>query len=74
MDYEEFLKNKYNKVTLTKEELSEELNLSVRFITDKVRECSADIPRFILSGRTPLFPINEVAKFLKSRLIQVALS
>ena len=72
MDYEKFLVEKYNKVSLTKEELSAELNLSVRYISDKVRECSMEIPRFILSGRTPLFPIKEVAKFLETKLIKVA--
>ena len=70
MNYEKFLMDKYNKVSLTKKELSQELGVSIRFITDKVRDCSAEIPSFILSGRTPLFPIKEVAKFLNSRLIR----
>jgi len=70
MNYEEFLIEKYNKVALTKQELSQELGISTRFISDRVRECSAEVPGFIKSGRTTLFPIKEVAFFLENRLIR----
>ena len=73
IDYEEFLKEKYNKTTLTAEELSQELSgISVRMIKERARKCSSEIPPFIKIGGKLAFPIKEVAKFLEKALIKVA--
>jgi len=73
VDYETFLKEKYNKVGLTPEELSEELSgVSVRMIQERARACSSEIPAFIKVGGRIVFPIKEVAKFLETALVKVA--
>ena len=71
MDYIEYLKEKYKKVTLTVEELAVELSLSKRSIQDKVRECSVELPPFKKVGSTTLFPLNGVADYLSSDFIEV---
>ena len=61
------LVGKYNKATLTKQELASELNLSVQTIDRRIRE-GMGIPNYIRSGRgkraSYIFPIHEVAEFL----------
>ncbi len=71
MDYEEFLKDKYNKSALSVEELSEEIGVSKRMIVNRVNACSEDVPSFIKIGRKTVFPIKEVAKFLNN-VVKVA--
>lgn len=71
MDYEMFLKEKYNNVTLTVEEVAKELHISPRMVSDRVRSCSAEIPQFKRVGGTPLFPVKKVAYFLEHGFIEV---
>lgn len=71
MDYEEFLKEKYNKVSLTHKELAEEIGISPRLVQEHARDCKAEIPSFRKVGRTLIFPIKEVAKWLTENLIKV---
>ncbi len=73
MDYETFLREKYNKSALNPEELAEELSgVSVRMILERARECSGEVPPYIRIGRRMVFPIKEVAKFLETALVKVA--
>jgi predicted DNA-binding transcriptional regulator AlpA len=77
VNYEDFLREKYGKSTLSVEELSEELSgggkgVSVRMIQDRARECSSEIPKFIRVGGRVVFPIKEVAKWLEQATVKVA--
>jgi CTP-dependent riboflavin kinase len=71
----EELQSRYNKATINKRELSKEIGCSIKTIERKIKE-GMDIPRYIRStdsrNGTYLFPIVEVAKFLESKLVQVA--
>ena len=69
-NYREFFLNKYQKTYLTKQEVAIELGLSVRTVDKRVNECR-DIPKYKKMGRKTIFPINEVAKFLETGLIEV---
>jgi len=71
MNYIEYLKEKYGKLTLTTEELATELSMSKRKVDDKVRECSAELPPFKKIGSTTLFPLNGVAEYLDNNFIEV---
>lgn len=65
------LKDRYNKSTLTKKELANELNLSVQTIDRRIKE-GLGIPNYIRSGKgiksSYIFPIHEVCKFLESTI------
>ena len=65
MDYEKFLIEKYNKISLSVEEVAQELNVTKRMITDRVSKASADIPPFRRIGKKTVFPIKPLAKFME---------
>ena len=69
-NYEEFLKEKYNKTSLSVKEVAEELNLTPRMISERVRGCSAEIPAFKRVGGRTLFPLKQVAYFLEHDFIK----
>lgn len=70
----EDLKNRYNKITLTKKELAQELNVSVSSINNYIVK-GYGIPEYTKIGAanngTVLFPIICVAEYL-SNTIKVA--
>jgi hypothetical protein len=71
LDYEQFLKEKYNKVVLNVQEVAEELSITPRMVANRVRACSAEIPQFKRVGGRTLFPIKKVAYFLEHGFIEV---
>lgn len=68
-DITAYLDKKYKRFTLTKKELSFELNISMQTIDRRIKEGSG-IPNYIRSGNgtksSYIFPIHEVSKFIST--------
>lgn len=68
MKYDEMLLSKYNKTTLTREELSKELSISISTLDRGLEDGSIAI-RYIRLGKSSKarysFPIKNVAYFLE---------
>lgn len=61
------LKERHNKLGLSRKELAKELNLSIATL-DRMLAKGEDLPAYKKIGRQYLFPLTEIAKFIEKEV------